>query len=255
MRQVARFLLDAVLPPGPCALCGRPSAAGPVSGLCRSCWRLRDRLVAPLCPKCGLPLPKTEVAESHLCGACLADPPPYEAHASVYSYSGPVRWLVLVYKEHGRYPIGRLLGNAVAREAVRRWPEVAFDGVVCVPTPFLRRMRRGFGASGLVAAAAAKKLSLPLVPGLRMKKTPRTQKGLTVAQRKANVRGAFAADGCVKGKRLLLVDDVTTTGATLLAAASALQRASAEVYTVTFAATLRRDMDLYGAGERLVTRD
>lgn len=142
------------------------------------------------------------------------------------------------------------MGKVVAHSVMRAWPEVDFDGVVPVPSPFLRRMRRGFAPAELIASAAGRSLCLPLLPALSLSKAPRPQKGLSEAQRRKNLRGVFqATKGAVRGKRLLLVDDVITTGTTLRAASAALHRAGAEVYAATFATTLRRDMDLYTAEE------
>jgi predicted amidophosphoribosyltransferase len=110
-------------------------------------------------------------------------------------------------------------------------------------------MARGFEPAGLVGQAAARAMHLPFQRALTLRKRPRPQKGLTKAQRRENVRAAFAVSLPVKGRTLLLVDDVTTTGATLRAAAAALARAGATVYAATFAQTPRRDPDLYGRDE------
>ncbi len=248
MRCRGAKLLDLLFPAGPCSLCGNPTGWGPATGLCRACWGRRKRLGGARCPTCGKPLPAVEGQEDHACGACLADPPAFEAHASPYAYAGPVRQLVLMYKEQRRYPLAGLLGRALAREVRRRWLGWAPDGVVAVPGPLLRRVVRGFEPAGLVAREAARALRVPLLEGLRLRRTPKPQKGLTVARRRENVRSAFLGDPrLLKGKTVLLVDDVTTTGATLREGARALVRAGATVRTATFAMTLKREPDFYGA--------
>ena len=191
-----------------------------------------------------------EGQDSHLCGECLADPPDFEAHVSAYVYEGPARHLILLYKDRLRYPLARLLGRAVARRARRRWPETRWDAVVYVPGPARRRLRRGFEPAGLIAREAARALGVPCRRWLRMRKAPAPQKGLTAAGRRRNLQGAFTADRAkVKGARLLLVDDVRTTGATLREAARVLARAGATVHAATFAMVLTRALDLMGGTE------
>jgi ComF family protein len=244
-RALARGTVEAFLPAGPCVLCGGDSAHGPAPGLCRSCWRARRRPGPPACPTCGLPLPPVEGQEVHPCGECLADPPPYEACSSAFVYRGPVRSLVLLYKDRRRYPLSRLMGRALARHARRTWPHASWDAVVYVPSPWRRRWSRGFESAGLVAREAAAFLGLPCRRWLRPRKAPVAQKGLTRAQRRQNVRAAFTvARPNVQGQNLLLVDDVRTTGATLRECARVLSRAGATVHAATFAVVLTRDLDL-----------
>lgn len=190
-----------------------------------------------------------EGQEPHPCGACLVDPPPYQAHVSAYLYKGPARALVLLYKDKRRYPLAALIGTAVARVVLRRWPGAPYDCVVWVPSPLSRRLSRGFEPAGLVARAAARRLGLPARPLLTCRKRPRPQKGLSAAARRENVRAAFAArEAGLKGLRVLLVDDVRTTGATLAEAARVLVRGGAVVYAATFASVVARDFD-FQAGD------
>jgi len=255
VKGTLRTLRDLLLPPLPCSTCGRPSRGGPFAGMCRTCWRERRRAAGVRCIHCGVVLPSTVGEDSPLCGACLAEPPAYESHVSRFLYEGPVRRMVLAYKEGRRYPLADLLGRAVAREVQQAWPEQRFDAVVAVPSPLRRRMVRGFEPAGLVGQGAARSLRIPFERALVLRKTPLPQKGLTRVQRRENVRAAFAVRRPVKGKTLLLVDDVTTTGATLNAAAAALARAGATVYAATFAQTPLRSLDLFGADEGRETRD
>ena len=250
--RLARLTAESLLPSGPCILCGDDSRTGPAPGLCRTCWRERRRPLAPACPVCGLPLPPVEGQDAHPCGECLRDPPAFEAHASAFVYDGPVRALVLLYKDQRRYPLARLLGRAVARRVKASWPEAVWDAVVFVPSPLRRRLVRGFEPAGLVAGEAAAMLGIPCRRWLTPRKAPRTQKGLSKAARKLNLRAAFAARKAdVEGKRLLLVDDVRTTGTTLREASRALTRGGAVVHAVTFAMVLSRRLDLVGAPGRM----
>ena len=250
MNIAIRHLMKLFLPKGPCLLCSNDSKAGPAAGICRKCWRERRKIEGPKCPCCGTPLPRVDGQAEHLCGACLADPPSFEGHVSVYSYSGPARRIVLLYKDKKRYPLARLMGAAVARAVRKRWPDKRWDVIVPVPSPLRRRLVRGFEPAGLMAKEVASRLNVPLASGLELRRTPAPQKELTVAGRRTNVKGAFVAKPQVaRGKSVLLIDDVTTTGATIREAAKALKRVGAEVHAATFAMTLRRDLDLYTAEE------
>jgi predicted amidophosphoribosyltransferase len=113
-------------------------------------------------------------------------------------------------------------------------------------------MVRGFEPAGLIARAAARRLGLPCRRWLVPAKTATVQKGLSAAQRKRNLAGAFRSPRELKGLRLLLVDDVRTTGTTLKEAARTLVRAGAVVHAATFAFTPRRDLDLYASKEPAV---
>ena len=245
--RLARVAAEALLPSGPCILCGADSRTGPAPGVCRSCWRERKKPSEPACPVCGIPLPAVEGQDDHPCGECLRDPPAFVAHASAFVYAGPVRALVLLYKDQRRYPLARLLGRAVARRVRTAWPEAAWDAVVFVPSPLRRRLVRGFEPAGLVARETAKRLGLPCRRWLAPRKSPKAQKGLSKAARKLNMRAAFTARKAdVEGKRLLLVDDVRTTGTTLREASLTLTRRGAIVHAATFAMVLTRDLDLSG---------
>lgn len=246
--RLARLTAEALLPSGPCILCGLDSRSGPVPGLCRACWRGRTRPEAPACPVCGVPLPPVEDQDAHPCGQCLQDPPAFEAHASAFVYGGPVRVLVLLYKDQRRYPLARLLGRAIARRVKAAWPEAAWDAVVFVPSPLRRRLIRGFEPAGLVAREAARLLGIPCHRWLVPRKSPQAQKGLSKAARKLNMRAAFSARKAdVEGQRLLLVDDVRTTGTTLREGARVLTRCGARVHAATFAMVLSRHLDLVDA--------
>ena len=245
--RLCRTALRTLFPYGPCVLCGGDSRGGPAPGVCRSCWGQRKRPAPPLCPVCGSPLPPVEGQPPHACGACLQNPPAYEAHVSAYEYAGPARTLVLLYKDRRRYPVAGLLGTALARRVRSAWPDRDFDAVVYVPSPLRRRIMRGFEPAGLIALAAARRLGAPCRRWLLPAKPASVQKGLSAAQRRRNLAGAFRAPRGLKGLRLLLVDDVRTTGTTLGEAARVLARAGAVVYAATFAFTPRRDLDLYSS--------
>jgi ComF family protein len=159
--------------------------------------------------------------------------------ASCYgAYEGALRKLIHLFKYSRLRPLDRPLGAMLAL-ALPRGRE--FDGVVPVPMDWLRRLGRGFNQSELLASAIARRCAIPVIPALRRRRGTRVQAGLTNAQRRHNVARAFTHNRRhdVAGKRLLLVDDVMTTGATAAACARELKRAGAR--SVTLLALARVD--------------
>lgn len=159
----------------------------------------------------------------------------------VYSfgaYEGVLRKLIHVFKFEGVRTLQRPLGALLARALPR---ELSFDAVVPMPLHWRRRWQRGFNQSELLAREIARKWNVPVCGLARRKKATAPQAGLTSAERRKNVQGAFAVKKAARlnGMRLLLIDDVLTTGATASACARALKRAGAA--HVTFLALARRD--------------
>jgi ComF family protein len=134
-------------------------------------------------------------------------------------------------------PLGAMLSDALPREK-------AFDFILPMPMHWRRRWSRGFNQASLLARVLARRLNLPVTAAVRRRKATPAQAGLTAAQRRSNMSGAFAVvrPEAVKGKRVLLVDDVFTTGATAGACARALKRAGATHITVLTVARADRRM-------------
>jgi len=187
------------------------------------------------CAGCGLPL---AAGERGFCGGCalLLEPSPQTppAHvAAAYAYGGPLAEAVLALKYAGRTELAAPLGRLLAQAAVPYAGKV--DEVVPLPLHRGRLRERGFNQSALLARPVARALGVPLVTHRlrRVRPTP-AQASLPREGRLANVRGAFAARA--GAPRVLLIDDVRTTGATLTAAAEALLDAGAlRVYALALA--------------------
>jgi ComF family protein len=209
-----------------CAACGR----GAAQRLCADCLAANGRL-GPQCCRCALPTGSTVAA----CGRCLADPPAFDATLAALPYAFPWDGLLRRLKYHAALDLAPALAAPLA-ERVRqaRCDDAAPAPDVVVPVPLMeaRLRQRGFNQAWELARRVAESLRLPADSGLleRCRDTP-AQARLGRAQRRLNLEGAFAVPGAARGRlagrRIALVDDVMTTGATADAAAGALRAAGA----------------------------
>ena len=229
-------LLGWVLPPR-CVLCGRPGQP-PCHDLCTAC---EADLPAP--PGRGLG------GEASLLDA--AGPAGCDRSFAVCSYAPPIDALIQALKYGGQLAIGRVLGQLLARRAADLGLHLDVDCVLPVPLHPLRYAERGFNQSGEIAFFAARGLRLRFEPRLAVRcRETRPQVGLPPADRHTNVHDAFAAaPGRVRGRRIVIVDDVITTGSTVGALARALRQAGAvsiDVWCVACATFDSRAQDTGG---------
>lgn len=228
MRSVPRRLSFGLLP-STCLLCG--AAGMRALDLCAGCLSDLARN-EPACATCALPLPHAAIA----CGACMRKPPRFIAAFAPYRYAYPIDGLIQRLKFGGDLAAGRVLATLLARALPQDWP--AMD--VLVPLPLARRRLRERGANQTHELARALPWPLDRHALQRVRETE-AQTHLDAAQRRANVRNAFLADARVKGRAVVLLDDVITTGATVRSAARALRRAGArEVRVLAVARAPRR---------------
>jgi ComF family protein len=201
--------------PQACQLCGADSTAGP---LCAPCTADLPWLPPAVCAVCAIPL-----ASGDICGACLDQPPRFDRVEAVFSYRFPVDALIHAYKYGGRLALARPLGEALARLVAR-------DVDVIVPMPLARGRlaERGFNQALEIARVAAAGTGIGILPGAcrKVADTP-PQAALPWKERAKNVRRAFVCDADLEGKRIAVVDDVLTTGATLNEIARVLRKAGA----------------------------
>lgn len=234
-KRLAGAVLDFLLPPR-CPLCKCHIDAH--GHLCPACWSRLDHIAPPRCDQCGMPFVHAE-DDDLLCGACLADPPAFDRALAPVQYGGKGRDLVLALKHGALYSavpaMARMMATEIAASGLRP------DTIVPVPLHRWRLLSRRFNQSQLLARDLARFTGLPLDASLLVKKRATPSQGtLGRKKRAANVRGAFSVPAQktqqIDGRRLLLVDDVLTTGATADACARALKQAGAEaVYVAAFA--------------------
>lgn len=224
--DTARLALNAVLPPR-CLACG--AAVGQTGALCGPCWEGIDFLAPPLCRSCGFPF-ELDPGDEPVCGACRRQPPAFDRARAVFAYNAGSRDLLLGFKHADRTDAAPAFAQWMARAGTELLPDA--DAVVPVPLHRWRLFRRRYNQAALLARHLGRLTGVPVLPDLlvRRRRTP-SQGAFSPAGRRRNVAGAFAVrrhdDAAVAGKRVLLVDDVLTTGATVEACARVLRRAGA----------------------------
>ena len=223
LKGAVRPALDYALPPR-CPGCGVIVEAD--DAFCLTCWSGMRFLGEPCCARCGVPFEHERGGEA-ACGACLAEPPPFDSARAVLAYGDIARKVALKLKYGRRVGLARL----VARHMARRLPTLDAPPLI-VPVP-LHRWRlwwRGFNQSALIAEHLGKACGLPVDKHalLRVRAT-QPLRSMQARQRAKAVAGAFAlAKGHeLKGGAVLLIDDVHTSGATAAACARALKRGGA----------------------------
>jgi ComF family protein len=238
LRWTGKRLLDTILPLR-CLGCGLIVESG---ALCPACWSDLDQISAPVCACCGLPFSHDEGPDT-ICGGCLANPPAFDWARAALRYNDLAARLIVGFKHSDKLH---------HQDAFVRWLERAagpdvgeVDLICCVPLQRRRLWHRGYNQSALLANALAQRLGKTATPELlvRRRATP-PQAGLNRRQRIENLRGAMiirsGMEDAVPGQRILLVDDVLTTAATVDACAKALKKAgAAHIAVVTLARVVR----------------
>jgi ComF family protein len=226
LRPVLTRLADLLLPPV-CIACRRRILSHGL--LCGTCFASIDFIAPPLCASLGVPLPY-EAGEGTLCAAAIASPPVYDRARAAARYSDTMRELIQSFKYRDRHEGLPLF----ARWLTKAGAELLADADLIVPVPLYpsRLWWRRFNQSAMLAHAVGRLAGVPVDCAVlkRVKRTA-SQVGLSAEQRRRNVRGAFKVDrahaASVRDKKLVVIDDVITTGATAESCARALKRAKA----------------------------
>jgi ComF family protein len=239
LRDLVRTATDLALPPQ-CLACDRPIEAH--GSLCATCWSRLKPIERPYCVRLGVPF-TYNLGNGALSAEAIADPPPFDRCRAVAVFDEVSRRLVHGLKYRDRLELAEWMG----RWMVRAGDDLLADADIVVPVPLhVRRLWwRRANQSAELAHAVARKAGKAFEPMVLKRIRPTEQQvGLTADQRDRNVRGAFRVPSELKpkvaGRRVLLIDDVYTTGATVKAATRALLRAGAvAVDVLVFARVVR----------------
>ena len=237
------WLVDWLYPPR-CRACAKIFYGRDAEFFCPPCWEKIRLVTRPLCTLCGRPFPDASSGD-HVCGGCLARPPHFKRAWAWACYpreeaeEHPLRQAVQKFKYGRKVSLGKALGRLMARGCGEFLSDCAADVIIPVPLHPRRLRWRGFNQALLLGRQLSRAYRIPADPFTlrRIKETP-PQTQLNEEERRRNVRGAFALapDRSVEGKKVLLVDDVYTSGATVNECSRTLWRAGAEeVCVVTLA--------------------
>jgi ComF family protein len=237
IRALAIYGVDLLLPPR-CPACRQIVENN--GRFCLACWTGLTFITDPVCAACGAPF-DIDRGPGARCGACLATPPRFGAARAALAYAGTARTVLLGFKHGDRQHLVDIMAPQLVR-AGRGWfgPDT-----VLVPVPLHRRRlwQRGFNQAALLARGVARRTGTSLaVDALVRVKPTRSSRGLGRRARADNVRGAFrvARPDRIKGKEIIIIDDVLTTGATAEACTRMLLRSGArEVRVLTWTRVVR----------------
>lgn len=232
--------VDLVFPPH--ALDGQAPAQS--TGLSAEAWSRLSFIAEPLCDGCGAPF---EYEPGDRCAACLARPRAFERARAACLYDEASRDLILKFKHADRTDLSVLFGRWISRAASELLAEA--DAVAPVPLHRWRLLRRRYNQAAEIARPLARTHGLAYLPdALVRRRDTGSQAGKSGSGRRRNVSGAFtvpeARRAQVRGRRVLLIDDVLTTGATLEACAKALLRAGATAVDAAVIARVREAADM-----------
>jgi ComF family protein len=206
--------------PSLCPACNSPSDNHTHNPICVNCWTQIARYKGPACTVCGLP---TISEYTRTCGECLSHKPPFEKIGYFGIYEGPLKESIHLYKFNNvkrlAAPLAQLLSPII---------NDAYDAVVPVPMHISKLRKRKFNQTALLGLYLARHLAKPLILDALIKtRETSLQTEVNGRERRLNLKGAFSASRKIIGLRLLLIDDVITTGATIKECAFTLRKEGA----------------------------
>ena len=228
LAHFGRLVLDQIYPPV-CSHCG--AGVGQADVLCGACWAQLRFITRPLCPVLGVPFGFDLGAEA-LSAQAIADPPPFARARSAVVHDGVARTLVSRFKFADRPELAKFCAGLMGIAGQELFGEPGADGPVLVPVPlhWRRQWQRRYNQSALLARELGAKTGLQVDPLLVQRtRFTRPQIGLTFRQRAQNVAGAFRVHPEIlmrlRGRGVVIVDDVMTTGSTVGAISDAMKKA------------------------------
>lgn len=237
VRELALFIY-----PQTCPGCGQPIHSDRSEPFCPDCLRTLEFISEPYCPVCGVPYEK-EMPNPHLCGDCLSGIHYFDRARSTGSYRGSLREVLHRFKYGGRTFLARPLAHMLISPGKHLARLHKIDHIIPVPLHPKRLRQRGFNQASLLARRLGSALKISVdYASLQRSRWTEPQTGLTRRQRAANVKGAFSlkSNAKVKGKGILVVDDVLTTGETVNQCVRVLKKdgGAREVAVLTVARTV-----------------
>ncbi len=229
LKQSLTSRLLHILYPSYCPICENPSNLFYYSPICSPCWTMIKRYTGPACTICAMPFPSEH---AKICGPCTKKRPVFSRVVTYGIYEGVLAEAIHQFKFYGLKRLARPLGNLLLNLEI---PQT--DGITPVPLTKKGLRERGFNQSLLLARVISKEIKVPLLMDILYKKkdTP-PQIGLSSKERLSNLKNAFEVKENIEGHRLLLVDDVITTGATVTECSRELLKAGAkEVIVIALA--------------------
>lgn len=239
-RQAGKFTLDLLLPPH-CLTCDQP--VGAPGQFCPACFEQTHFITAPCCTRCGVPFEtKERGGPTGACPTCVADPPPWGEARAALRYDAQAKRLILPFKYGDRVENARALAPMMARAGVTLLREA--DWLIPVPLHRSRMLSRRYNQAALLARELSRSSGRPsLLDGLRRVRSTNPLAEMSPARRSAEMEAAIAVRptrrAMIDGARLLLIDDVLTSGATARACVAALLAAGAVRVDVLAAARVR----------------
>jgi ComF family protein len=242
-RNPLSSFIDILYPPR-CHICGKflsyREAKFPLSYICSNCLRDMSPIRSPICSICGVPFSANR-GDNHLCEDCTRKRPYYELARAPYVYSGKLKGAIQRFKYNSETHLGKPFGGLLLHFIQKMFHKM--DEYIIIPVPLHKKKlrERGYNQSLLLAKILSKKLRLKLdyLSFIRIRYT-QNQAGLRRIDRRKNVKDAFSVTDvkAIKAKKILLVDDVFTTGFTLNECAKSLKESgAAEIICVTLART------------------
>lgn len=227
LRELTRALGDLAFP-RTCSFCETGTTLAADQVLCPACREALREITPPFCQKCGLPVQTLGPEGPEFCGRCLSSPQAFGIARYGFSYEEALRIAILKFKYHGMLSLEQPLADLLAAAFRRHFDRHAYDLIVPMPIHPKRLVERGFNQAVVLADGLSAAIGVPVdrTSFRKVKNTP-PQVGLSDAQRADNVRGSFAVSRPerLRDRRILLVDDVCTTGSTISHAARTISRA------------------------------